>query len=62
METLEFYDVKSKSKFKSDKYRIVEKEAKGVTRYFAVAPAPSGPHECWKVLGKVKAAELMKQK
>jgi len=38
---------------------IVEKEGKGGTmRYFAVTKAPSGPHECWKILGKDMAAKL----
>lgn len=58
-EELEFYDVKSKKKFKATEYRIVEKEGKGGTmRYFAVTKAPSGPHECWKILGKDMAAKL----
>ncbi len=55
-ETLEFYDVKSKAKFKTDKYRLVEKSG----RNFAVAKATSGPHECWKILGKEAAAKLKK--
>jgi len=57
-EVMEFYDVKSKKKFKSDNYRIVKKVAKGRERFFAVAKSEVGPHECWKVLGKDKAAEL----
>ncbi len=57
---LEFYDVKTKSKFKSDKFEIREKESKGVTRFFAVTKAPSGTHECWRVLSKAQAAELKK--
>ena len=61
MEELEFYDVKTKAKFKATEYRHVEKEAKGVTRSFAVAKSLAGPHECWKILSKVKAAELMKK-
>lgn len=57
-ETMEFYDVKSKKKFKTDEYRIVKKSAKGRDRYFAVAKSQVGPHECWKVLSADKAAEL----
>ena len=47
-ETLSFYDVKSKKKFDSDDYRIEEKKG----RYFAVTKSQSGPHECWRVVGK----------
>ena len=53
-EKMEFYDVKTKSKFTADTYRIVEKGG----RYFAVAKSPSGPHECWRVLSKDKAEKL----
>ena len=49
-ETLEFYDVKSKTKFKSVDWRIEKKEAKGRGRYFAVTKAPSGPHEAWRIV------------
>ncbi len=55
---LEFYDVKSKSKFKTDNYEVREKEAKGRTRFFAVAKSPSGSHECWRVLSKDQAEKL----
>lgn len=51
---MEFFDVKSKSKFKATEYRIVEKNG----RFFAVAKSQSGPHECWRVLSKDKAKEL----
>ena len=62
MVELEFYDVKTKSKFKTTEFRVESRESKGVTRHFAVAksPAPGATHECWKVLSKVQAAELMK--
>jgi hypothetical protein len=56
MAELEFYDVKSKSKFKSSNFRIEEKKG----RFFAVTKSQSGPHECWRVLSKVQAAELKK--
>ena len=44
---LEFFDVKTKDKFKTGEYKIV----KG-GRNFAVAKSKSGPHECWRVVGK----------
>jgi hypothetical protein len=47
MESLSFYDVKSKKKFKSSSYRIVKKKG----RRFAVAKAPSGI-EAWRIMGK----------
>ena len=51
-ETLEFYDVKSRSKFKSAEWRIEEKESKGTKRYFAVAAVPGAAHEAWRTVGK----------
>lgn len=45
---LEFYDVKSKGKFKTMDYRIVDKSG----RMFAVTKSKSGPHECWRVVSK----------
>lgn len=62
-EELEFFDVKSKEKFKTSDYRIVEKTStskstgKKVTRFFAVTKSKSGPHECWRVVGKDFAAK-----
>lgn len=53
-EMQEFYDVKSKKKFKTDKYKLVEKGG----RNFIVAKSQSGPHECWKVVSKETAAKL----
>ena len=57
-EELEFFDVKTKKKFKTTDYRIVEKTSenentgKKTTRYFAVTKSHDGPHECWRVVGK----------
>lgn len=51
-EELEFYDVKSKSKFKSTFWRIEAKESKDRTRYFAVARVPGGTHEAWRIVSK----------
>jgi len=46
---LEFFDMKTKSKFKSTEWRIETKDVKGKPRYFAVAKAPAG-HEAWRVI------------
>ncbi|MFH1791541.1 MAG: hypothetical protein ABH885_06130 [Candidatus Omnitrophota bacterium] len=51
---MEFYDVKTKKKFKTTEVRLVEKSG----RNFAVAKSPSGTHECWKVVSKETAAKL----
>ncbi|MBF0595114.1 MAG: hypothetical protein HQL22_09110 [Candidatus Omnitrophica bacterium] len=56
MESLSFYDVKSKKKFDSADYRVQEKSG----RFFAVVKSPVGTHECWRVLGKDQAAKLKK--
>jgi len=53
-EKIEFYDVKTKSKFTTDSYRLVEKNG----RFFVVAKSPTGTHECWRVVGKEQAAKL----
>ena len=52
-EQLEFYDVKSKKKFKTTDYRIVNKGG----RMFAVTKSQSGTHECWRVVSKDFAAK-----
>ena len=52
-EELEFFDVKSKKKFKTTSYRIVDKKG----RFFAVTKSQSGPHECWRVVSKDFAAK-----
>jgi hypothetical protein len=51
---LSFYDVKTKAKFESDEYRVVEKAG----RNFAVTKSPKGGHECWRVLSADQAAKL----
>lgn len=51
---MEFYDVKTKGKFSTDAYRVVEKGG----RSFAVAKSNAGTHECWRVLSKDQAAKL----
>jgi hypothetical protein len=52
-EELEFFDVKTKKKFKTTEYKIVDKSG----RFFAVTKSPDGPHECWRVVGKDFAAK-----
>jgi hypothetical protein len=54
MAEIEFYDVKSRSKFKSSNFRIEERKG----RFFAVTKSPTGSYECWKVLSKDQAAKL----
>lgn len=49
-EPLEFYDVKTRSKFTTTEWRIEVKEAKGKQRYFAVAKSPAGTHEAWRIV------------
>ena len=56
MAELEFYDVKSKKKFKASNFRIEERKG----RFFAVAKSQSGPYECWRVLSKAQAQEFKK--
>ncbi len=51
---LSFYDVKTKKKFETDNYKVVERKG----RFFAVAKSPTGTHECWRVLSKDQAAKL----
>ncbi len=51
---ISFYDVKTKKKFETDSYKIVEKGG----RFFAVAKSLAGPHECWRVVSKDEAAKL----
>ena len=52
-EEIEFFDVKSKKKFKASDYRIVDKGG----RMFAVTKSQAGHHECWRVVSKDFAAK-----
>lgn len=54
MAELEFFDVKTKKKFKTSDFRIEEKKG----RFFAVTKSPSGSYECWKVVSKDQAQKL----
>ena len=47
---LNFYDVKSRSKFASTDWRIETRTATGKTRYFAVAKVPTAGHEAWLIV------------
>ena len=49
MEKLNFYDLKAKKKFESNKYKIVVKKG----RNFAVTKAPSGC-QAWRIIGSAK--------
>lgn len=53
-EKVSFYDVKTKSKFETDAFKVVEKGG----RWFAVAKSPKGTHECWRVLSKDQAQKM----
>jgi len=56
MTEMEFYDVKSKKKFKTSTFIVKEKNG----RYFAVAKSPTGTHECWRVMSKDQAMKVKK--
>lgn len=56
MAEIEFFDVKSKKKFKADKFRIVQKKG----RFFAVTKSLTGDYECWRVISKDDAAKYKK--
>ena len=47
---LNFYDVKSRTKFASTDWHIETRTAKGKTRYFAVAKVPNAGHEAWLIV------------
>ena len=50
---LEFYNVRTKKKFKTSNYRIVGKIVKGNRRQFAIAMTPGkNKFEAWRVLPK----------
>lgn len=58
-ETLEFYDLKSRTKFKSSDWRIVKKVSDGGRiRYFAVSKSPEGAHETWRPLSAKLAEDI----
>jgi hypothetical protein len=51
-ESLEFYDIKNKSKFSSMSWRIESKTSGNRTRYFAVATVPGESREAWRIVSK----------
>lgn len=51
MPKLNFYDLKKKKSFTTDKYKLVGKRTKRGMRYFAVAKAPSKT-ESWRIVSK----------
>ena len=50
---LEFFDVKTKNKFKTSDYRLVTRGG----RTFAVTKSRQGSYECWRVVSKDFAAK-----
>lgn len=56
---LEFFDVKSRTKFKSTDWRVEAKTAKGKTRYFAVSKVPGASHEAWRIVAEAFAKANM---
>jgi hypothetical protein len=51
---MEFFDVKTKKKFKTASFRIEKKKG----RFFAVTKSPTGKYECWRVVSKDTAAKV----
>ncbi|MCH8337497.1 MAG: hypothetical protein IH858_01450 [Chloroflexi bacterium] len=51
-EELEFYDIKNKSKFKTENWRIETKISGNRTRYFAVGKVPGEGREAWRIVSK----------
>jgi hypothetical protein len=62
MDKLEFYDIRSKTKFPSTDWRIESRSTGNRTRYFAVAPFPHDPEkrESWRIVSKDFADKNMK--
>jgi len=54
MAEIEFFDVKTKKKFKTSEFRIEKRK----NRFFAVTKSPTGSYECWRVVSKDTAAKL----
>lgn len=54
MAEMEFFDVKTKKKFKTSDFRIEERKG----RFFAVTKSPTGSYECWRVVSKDAASKL----
>lgn len=51
MPSLQFYDLKRKKSFTSDRYTLTSKKTKTGMKYFAVAKAPSGVPS-YRIVGK----------
>jgi len=56
VEEMEFFDVKTKARFKTESFRIEERKG----RFFAVTKSPTGTYECWRVLSRDAAERLKK--
>ncbi len=51
MPTIEFFDMKTKKKFRTDNFRLETRPARGRITHFAVADNSSGS-ESWKIISK----------
>jgi len=51
MPKLNFFDMKSRKKFVTNKYKLVSKKTKKGVKYFAVTKSPSGI-EAWRIVSK----------
>lgn len=53
-EILEFYDIKTSTKFRTSDWRTETKPSRllGKLRYFAIAQVPSGTHETWRIISE----------
>ena len=53
MKKLSFYDVRTKKKFTTDKYKtkVILNKKTHVKMKFAIAKGPKG-NDCWRVLGR----------
>ena len=60
---LEFYDIRSKTKFPSSDWWIEKKSTGTRTRYFAVAPSPSETEirESWRIVSKDFAVQYLEK-
>jgi len=51
MPKLNFYDLKKKKKFETDKYNLISKNTRKGTKYFAKTKSPD-KNECWRIVSK----------
>ena len=59
---LEFYDIRSKTKFKTTEWRVESKSTGRRTRYFGVALTPNGEgRESWRIISKDFALQYIEK-